>query len=137
MKVGQISHDKAIDFIFSGKAFVTFQNPSTGNRFTFKVKKHDRDDIYFVSVLTSSDTYQFLGSIKNYVFKHSKKSKISVDSRSVIVFDYVIHHLGMGTLNSTIEIFHDGKCGKCGRQLTDPISVEHGLGPHCRKSASK
>ena len=133
MKVGQISHEKAIDFILGGKAFVTFQNPTTGNRFTYKVVKHKLDDVYFVNVLTGPDTYQFLGSIKNYTFKHSKKSKISVDSKSVIVFDYVIHHLGMGTLNASIEIFHDGRCGKCGRQLTDPISVETGLGPHCRK----
>lgn len=137
MKEGQLSHDKAIDFIFSGKAYVTFQNPNSGNRFTYKVKKHDTDDIFFVSVLTSPDTYQFIGSIKNYVFKHSKKSKIFNDSKSVVVFDYVLNHLVMNTLNTSIEIFHDGKCGKCGRQLTDPISVEFGLGPHCRKSVSK
>jgi hypothetical protein len=133
MKVGQISHEKAIDFILGGKAFVTFQNPSSGNRYTYKVVKHKLDDIYFVNVLTGPDTYQFVGSIKNYVFRHSKNSKIALDSRSVVVFDYVIWHLGMGTLNTSIEIFHDGRCGKCGRQLTDPISVETGLGPHCRK----
>ena len=31
---------------------------------------------------------------------------------SVIVFDYVFHHLGMKTLNTSIEIFHDGRCGR-------------------------
>ena len=133
MKVGQISHDKAIDFILGGKAFVTFQNPASGNRHTYKVVKHKVDDIYFVNVLTSPDTYQFIGSIKNFGFRHSKKSKIGNDSRSVIVFDYVFHHLSIDTLNTSIEIFHDVRCGRCGRQLTDPVSVEYGLGPHCRK----
>lgn len=133
MKVGQIPHNKAPEYILAGKSYVTFQNPQTGNRFTYKVVKHKVDDIYFVHVLTSPDVYIFLGTIKNYVFRYSQKSKIAKDSKSLIVFDYVFHHLGMGTLNSTIEIFHDGKCGKCGRQLTDPISVETGLGPHCRK----
>ena len=52
MKVGQISHEKAIDFILGGKAFVTFQNPASGNRYTYKVVKHKLDDIYFVNVLT-------------------------------------------------------------------------------------
>jgi hypothetical protein len=132
MKVGQISHEKATDFILGGKAFVTFQNPQSGNRFTYKVVKHKVDDIYFVHVLTNPDVYMFLGTIINYGFRHSKKSKIDRDAKSVIVFDYVFHHLGMGTLNSSIEIFHDGKCGRCGRQLTDPISVQTGLGPHCR-----
>ena len=133
MKVGQISHDKAADFILGGKAFVTFQNPSSGNRYTYKVVKHKVDDIYFVHVLTNPETYMFLGTIINYGFRHSKKSKIDRDAKSVIVFDYVFHHLGMGTLNTSIEIFHDGRCGRCGRQLTDPVSVEYGLGPHCRK----
>jgi len=133
MKVGQISHDKAPDFILGGKAFVTFQNPASGNRFTYKVVKHKVDDIYFVHVLTNPDVYMFLGTIKDYGFRYSKKSKISNDARSVIVFDYVFHHLGMKTLNTSIEIFHDGRCGRCGRQLTDPISVETGLGPYCRK----
>jgi hypothetical protein len=132
MKVGQISHDKAPNFILGGKAFVTFQNPQTGNRFTYKVSKHKFDDIYFVHVLTNPDVYMFLGTIRNFVFRYSKKSKISNDARSVIVFDYVFHHLGMNTLNTSIEIYHDGKCGRCGRQLTDPISVETGLGPYCR-----
>ena len=133
MKVGQISHDKAADYILGGKSYVTFQNPQTGNRFTYKVVKHKVDDIYFVHVLTNTDVYMFLGTIKNFVFRYSPKSKIAKDAKSLIVFDYVFHHLGMGTLNNTIEIFHDGRCGKCGRQLTDPISVETGLGPYCRK----
>ncbi len=133
MKVGQISHENAANYILGGKAFVTFQNPSTGNRYTYKVVKHKVDDIYFVHVLTAPDTYMFLGTIRNFVFRFSQKSKISRDAKSHIVFDYVFHHLGMGTLNSSIEIFHDGRCGKCGRQLTDPISVETGLGPYCRK----
>jgi hypothetical protein len=133
MKVGQISHDKALDYILGGKSFVTFQNPSTTNRYTYKVVKHKVDDIYFVHVLTNPDVYMFLGSIKDYGFRYSKKSKIDRDAKSVIVFDYVFHHLIMSSLNTSIEIFHDGRCGKCGRQLTDPVSVEYGLGPHCRK----
>ena len=132
MKVGQISHEKAPEFILGGKSYVTFQNPQTGNRFTYKVIKHKIDDIYFVHVLTNPDVYMFLGTIRNFVFRHSKKSKIKNDAKSLIVFDYVFHHLGMGSLNKSIEIFHDGRCGKCGRQLTDPISVETGFGPYCR-----
>jgi hypothetical protein len=133
MKVGQLSHDKAIDFILGGKAFVTFQNPVTGNRFTYKVVKHRTDDIYFVHVLTSPDFYLFLGTIRNFIYRRSTKSKINRDAKSSIVFDYVFLHLGIGSLGDRVEIFHDGRCGRCGRQLTDPISVETGLGPYCRK----
>ena len=31
-----------------------------------------------------------------------------------------------------IEIAHAGKCGRCGRLLTDPESIEAGIGPVCR-----
>lgn len=133
MKVGQISHEKAFDYILAGKSFVTFLNPQTGNRFTYKVVKHKTDDVYFVHVLTSPDMYKYIGLIKNFNFHYSRKSTIERDSKSVIVFDYVLLNLWQDTLNDRIEIYHDGRCGKCGRQLTDPESVQSGLGPYCRK----
>ncbi|WP_373093047.1 DUF6011 domain-containing protein [Zhongshania sp.] len=27
---------------------------------------------------------------------------------------------------------HAGKCGRCARKLTDPVSISTGFGPHCR-----
>lgn len=32
-----------------------------------------------------------------------------------------------------VEIWHEGKCGRCGRQLTVPESIESGFGPECVK----
>jgi hypothetical protein len=40
-------------------------------------------------------------------------------------------------LPECIEIWHEGKCGKCGRQLTVPSSIETGIGPECIKTLSK
>jgi hypothetical protein len=31
------------------------------------------------------------------------------------------------------KIHHEGRCGKCGRLLTVPESVETGIGPECAK----
>jgi hypothetical protein len=110
---------------------------SLHNRFTFKVKKHKVDDVYFVSVLTNPDVYQFLGIIKNQKFTHSKSSKISKDAQSFRVFDYVFFNLCKGTLPEFIEIWHEGKCGKCGRTLTVPLSIETGFGPECQKRSNR
>jgi hypothetical protein len=30
-----------------------------------------------------------------------------------------------------MELWHEGRCGKCGRALTVPESIESGLGPVC------
>jgi len=133
MKSHKLEHSKAIDFLLGGKSIFTFVNTKTENRFTFKVKKHKTDDVFFVSVLTNPEVYQFVGSLKNKAFTHSRKSKISKDAQSVRVFDYVFSNLCKGTLPEFIEIWHEGKCGKCGRTLTVPSSIESGFGPECFK----
>ena len=61
------------EFVFGGNATFTVLNTDTKNRFTIKVKKHKKEDLFFVSVLTGSDnvnSYTFLGTYfpneKNY-----------------------------------------------------------------------
>lgn len=31
------------------------------------------------------------------------------------------------------EVWHEGRCGRCGRKLTVPESIETGIGPDCAK----
>lgn len=33
---------------------------------------------------------------------------------------------------SQVELYHTGKCIKCGRTLTDLESIKYGMGKHCR-----
>lgn len=133
MKGNKLQHTKALDFILGGNSLFTFLNPKTQNRFTYKVKKHKTDDVFFVSVLTNPEIYQFIGTIKVKNFFHSKKSNISKNAQSVKVFDYVFSALNKNTLSEFIEIWHEGKCAKCGRTLTVPQSIESGFGPECSK----
>jgi len=37
---------------------------------------------------------------------------------------------GMPT-SSKATFLEESRCGKCARELTDPVSIERGLGPHC------
>lgn len=133
MKGHPIKHSDALSFILAGKAIVTFLNTQSENRFTFKVKKSKEGDFYFVSLLTNPETYQYIGTVSNGVFRLGKKSKVSGDAQSVKVFDYVTKKLKSNTLPNFIEIWHEGKCGRCGRALTVPSSIESGLGPECIK----
>jgi hypothetical protein len=136
-----------LNFIFGGNAVFTIKNNETGNRFTFKVvtmkeKKGDRNAPYFVRVLTGSDIYSFIGTcfFKDGVwsYKHSEnKSKVGKDAQSVQVFSYVLKHLQMKDLPSQVDVWHEGRCGRCGRQLTVPESIEHGFGPECFQMINK
>lgn len=138
IKGNVIQHDKCLDFILGGKSLFTLLNTKTGNRFTFKVKKDKVSDIYFVSVLTSPDIYSFIGTIfEKNKFVHSKKSKISTDAQSVKVFKYVFNKLVSSELEDYIELWHEGRCGKCGRVLTVPTSISTGFGPDCLRRLNK
>lgn len=134
-----VKHEEALGFIFGGNALFTVRNPKTENRFTFKVTKHKKEDIFFVKVLTNPDVYEFIGSIRpGAKFKHSKKSRISDEAQSVKVFDFVFNKLITNSLPQFVEIWHEGRCCACGKTLTTPESIQRGIGPECfRRNASK
>lgn len=133
MNSQKIQHREAMKFILGGKSTFTLKNPRTLNRLTYNVNKHKNDDIYFAKVLTGPSTWSFIGTIRpDGNFQHSKKSLISKDSQSVKVLDFVTNRIKMDRLPEFIEIWHEGKCCKCGRPLTDPESIKIGMGPNCR-----
>ena len=137
----KIKNEDVIRFMFAGKSVVTFLNTKTENKFTYKVSKSEDGKLFFVNVL--SDTidgdkiYSYMGIIADGVYRHGKKSKLRTDSQAAKVFSYVLERLNAGTLQDVIEVWHEGKCGKCGRPLTTPDSIETGIGPSCFKTLSK
>jgi len=134
-----LSHDNAKRFILAGNATVTFASP-TGVRFTFKVRAKDVNDgaktLHFVSVLTGSDNesdFTFLGTIfDSQTFRHGRKSRIGQDAPSARAFAWAFPRImGDAADLQGMEIFHEGRCGACGRKLTIPESITAGLGPVC------
>lgn len=133
--------DAARSFILAGKAFFTVRNPVTGNRFTYRVKaKKDKKGApvcYFVAVLTGPDnnqSYTYLGTIfaKDGVYKQTANSKVAATAMSAKAFDWIWRRVGFKQeLTHGAEIWHDGKCGCCGRRLTVPESIASGIGPVC------
>lgn len=132
-----IQQKNVLKFIFAGKSLVTFINTQTGNRFTFKVKQAKDSNMFFVSVLNGPENYAYIGTVIQGNYKHGKKSHITKDAQSVKVFEYVLNKLKINNLPDFVEVWHEGKCGKCGRTLTVPSSIATGLGPECVKSLSK
>lgn len=128
----QLKNSDIKKFIFAGNSTFTLLNTTTNNRFTYKVRKSKDNDIFFVSVLTGSDNisnYTFIGFIKNNKFFYSKKSRISVEAVSFKAINWFFNHIN--NLPSIINVLHEGKCGRCGRKLTTPESINRGLGPEC------
>ena len=125
-------------FILAGNARFTIKNTMTGNRFTFHVRKPSGEKPHFVRLLTGSDNsrdYSFLGTIFNgRTYRHGQQSSIGVDAMSNRAFAYVWGLLANSEdVPESVEIHHEGSCGRCGRRLTVPESIISGFGPDCRE----
>lgn len=142
-----------MQFILAGNAIFNCTNTNTQQGYTYKVtKSKDNDCIYFVSIRIDNPNtesynqyeYKYIGLLKldtnnnnqpQYIY--SSKSELSKDSTGVKGFDYIIKHLINNTLPDVYKITHRGKCGRCGRSLTDEKSILLGLGSECVKIMNK
>lgn len=132
-----LTNEKALEYILAGKSLFTVSNSKSGNRFTYKIKKHKTTpNLFFVSVLTGSNNtsdYTYIGKVSNNQFSLTPKSRFKSDATSVVVFNWILTHLKNNTLPSFINFFHHGKCGHCQKTLTTPESIQSGYGSVCFK----
>lgn len=134
------------NFITAGKAIFTVQVPAGFDKphYTYRVKvkpaNGDYPETYFVSMLTGPDNYSnytYLGILnpKTGVVKTTAKSKFAPNSFPVRLLNRVLARLwsdeGSKITEAGFDLHHEGKCGRCGRRLTVPQSVESGFGPEC------
>lgn len=132
--MGQINLiDNTRQFMLAGNALFTIKNNETNGRFTFKIKRaKNNNKLFFVSLLNGPDNYsnyQYMGIIKNGIFMRTAKSRISEDATSFKAFNWLWHNVDC--LPAIVSVHHEGRCGRCGRRLTVPESIESGFGPEC------
>jgi hypothetical protein len=139
----QLSADKIKMFALAGNATITLQSGKSGVHFTYKITKHnDNKDLYFVRLLhgpNNEDDYQYIGcyySDTEY-FNPAKPWKERLTFTwppSIRAIKYFFEHIN--EIPQNLYVYHEGKCGRCGRKLTTPESIERGLGPECYKEAN-
>lgn len=138
------------EFVCGGKAIFTLEVPesfqkqeNTRPHYTYKVSEPKFTvPFLFVSVLTGPENtkdYTYLGILfpETGIVKFTEKSQFTNDSPCVRLLRRVTANLWAGT-GAKIEaagfkLHHEGKCGRCGRRLTVPQSIECGIGPECIK----
>jgi Family of unknown function (DUF6011) len=130
--------EAALRFMRGGNATVTLLSMATGTRFTYRLRASEDRRVTFVAVLTGSDnesSYAYLGYIKTgqEVYWHGgRKAKVAADAPSAKAFNWAWRQLIKNQLPADkLEIFHEGRCGRCGRKLTVPASILSGFGPEC------
>jgi hypothetical protein len=138
------------EFILAGQAIFTIQIPAdktpTGkdNHYTFRVDRVEASDrwptAYFLKTLTGPNNledYTYVGKLNpntgEVIF--TQKSAFPETSFRVKLLRRTLWLLWNGG-EEAIEkaggkVHHEGRCGRCGRTLTVPSSIESGLGPVC------
>lgn len=133
------SPDDARAYALAGHATLTMSSLKTGARYTFRISRaKNRDtgepqDLWFVALLAGPDNegdYQYVGRLSG-TLRLTGKSRFSADSTPVRAFQYFWKHLAAGQMPPQMEVRHEGQCGRCGRKLTVPESIDRGIGPEC------
>lgn len=122
-------------FVLGGNARFTLVSKKTGTRFTYRARKPEPGDLTFVSLMNGPDnesSYEFLGTIfPDGSYRHGKRSRIAESAASATAFAWFHAIVAAGRIPDTLEFWHEGRCGRCGRTLTVPESIATGFGPEC------
>lgn len=140
MESRPINMSEIKNFIFAGKSIFTIINEKSGRRFTFKIVKHEKEEFYFVYLLTGPNNmsdYSYMGMIWNRIFKRTTKSKIAEESTSFKTFTWLLSNIDNLDKYPQVKVYHEGRCGKCGLRLTTDTSIKSGFGPKCTKLIKK
>lgn len=137
------STDSIRRFLLAGEAIFTLVSVKTGVRRTYQVRAAS-EGAWFVGLLSGPDNtsdYAYLGMLyqdpDRLRFRWTAKSKAAPTSASFLGFSWLITMVNQAPeLNASAEFHHAGTCGRCGRLLTDPESIEAGLGPVCREKTA-
>jgi len=130
----------ALEFAMGGNARFTLVSKKTGERKTYRIRQPDVTKPYFVQLLTGPDNtsdYTYLGYITGDFpgwVKAGKKGNPEHPAFKAI--HWAMAKLAAGEMPGQLEFWHEGRCAKCGRVLTDPASIESGVGPECAKKAA-
>lgn len=126
-----------VEFILGGKSeFTILQDPD--KEYKYKVEKGSwGDGSYFVSTCGSKGRLTYMGILR---MNKSTGRYIFTKGRNITNFnDTAINGLlwvldnAVKLPHRAVHIIHHGRCGVCGRPLSDSVSLECGVGPTCKK----
>lgn len=138
-------------FITAGSAIFTIELPADRPEecqphYTFLVQhvegKNGWTDTWFVKLLTgpgNASDYTYVGilDVDTGVVRTTKKSPYNDNTYCVRLLNRVLYHVWRDSdvfVEHGYALHHEGRCGRCGRTLTVPESVESGIGPVCARS---
>lgn len=124
-----------IRFMFAGNSIFTIMKGNEHH--SYKIYRKKTDDgvkIYHLYLRKANKgTYSGYFKIENnkLTFKRSYKYRCDHADEDIEILLDVVHN--RNNLPEDISVYHSGRCGCCGRVLTDPEAISRGFGPECWK----
>lgn len=123
--------DQIRNFIRAGRATFTIESTKSGKHYTFHAAAKSDGSILWISALTGPDEYTYMGKLlpKSLEYRETPKSPPAHNLHGILRWFFL--HLRNPRLHPMLVFRHQGNCGRCGRELTTPESIDTGLGPIC------
>lgn len=134
------------DAIFTIEVGQLLKNCERKPHYTYRIVKVEANDpfpeSFFVKILVGQDNesdYAYLGKLNASIgeVKVTPRSSRPADSFEIRLLNRILPLVWLGKQEifepHGFKIHNEGKCGKCGKTLTTPLSCERGIGPECWK----
>jgi hypothetical protein len=131
---GLLGPTASIAYLYGGKGKLTLVGRSA--RYTFKLSRSDDDSLIFVKVLVGSDnenSYEYIGFMPRSNLNLTAGRKGNAEHPAFKALEWYIGRWKADDDEriAQAQFWHEGTCGRCGRALTVPSSIQMGLGPTC------
>lgn len=147
MEGGEVKQSNALNFMLAGNSEFILYSTKTQDKFRYTLKKkkankesnnENEEYIYFLNMYNNgSMEYQgiiaFNSSLNQFKFYKGSKGLGNSSDVRIRSLEFVLNKLFTGQTVGNLIVYHVGKCGRCGKKLTDPESILTGLGPSCSK----
>lgn len=117
------------------KSKFTVTSKVTGEQMSFAFEE-DKNNVSrtYVKVKHDSHAYRYIGVIDNTVMKETFTPILrDMDVAMQTLVWLMENRYNLKRLNEQVQIEHEGQCMRCGRKLTNPESINIGIGPECLK----
>ena len=135
--------DTAYEYVLGGHGSITVVSKKTGKRYTYTFGQKEDSPVFVRAKYGAEyeDTV-YIGCIRDngkpldtpfYLCKDDRVIKHPACKTFAWIWGHILHGARTSDpeLLDHIEIWHEGKCGRCGRSLTVPESIAAGIGPVC------
>lgn len=123
-------------YIFAGNAYFTLTSKKTNTHYTYNIYRKKNAPVWYVKI-HDGHSHVYSGYIKviNGMYRYFKGNSgvYDMNDNRILSLMWFIRHMKDSDIDTKIVLQHVGKCCKCGRTLSDPKSIELGVGPECAK----